>query len=212
MNYIYDVLLNFQTEYYDFFEWNQNDNIYHMRKTPIIKINKKRLNELKNNIVKFDDDTLNIINSKSERFKQNNISKLKYIFIVGDEHECLAIKLNKNGVISQKSSLLPNEQDDVIEILKLQPEIKLNYKIIKQKQINNFKTRFEIENEKFIIDELNKIYQQNNFQKLNYLCLECFNKSETNINKAYIKLKQEIKKTNKNFKKLYNIFKMINQK
>ena len=89
MNYIYDVLLNFQTEYYDFFEWNQNDNIYHMRKTPIIKINKKRLNELKNNIVKFDDDTLNIINSKSERFKQNNISKLKYIFIVGDEHECL---------------------------------------------------------------------------------------------------------------------------
>ena len=165
MNYIYDVLLNFQTEYYDFFEWNQNDNIYHMRKTPIIKINKKRLNELKNNIVKFDDDTLNIINSKSERFKQNNISKLKYIFIVGDEHECLAIKLNKNGVISQKSSLLPNEQDDVIEILKLQPEIKLNYKIIKQKQINNFKTRFEIENEKFIIDELNKIYQQNNFQK-----------------------------------------------
>ena len=144
--------------------------------------------------------------------KKWKISKLKYIFIVGDEHECLAIKLNKNGVISQKSSLLPNEQDDVIEILKLQPEIKLNYKIIKQKQINNFKTRFEIENEKFIIDELNKIYQQNNFQKLNYLCLECFNKSETNINKAYIKLKQEIKKTNKNFKKLYNIFKMINQK
>ena len=212
MNYIYDVLLNFQKEYYDFFEWNQNDNIYHMRKLPILKITKKELDEIKNNIVKFDNNTLNIINSKSERFKKNAISKLKYIFIVGNDHECLAIKLNKNGIITHKSSLLPNEKDDVIDILKLQKEINIGYTIIKRQSINNFKTRFEIENEKFILDELDKIYKQNNFQKINYLCLECFNNSESNIDKAYLKLKQEIKKTNNNFTKLYNIFKMISQK
>ena len=212
MNYIYDVILNFQKEYYDFFEWNQNDNIYHMRKLPILKITKKELDEIKNNIVKFDNNTLNIINSKSERFKKNAISKLKYIFIVGNDYECLAIKLNKNGIITHKSSLLPNEKNDVIDILKLQKEINIGYTIIKRQSINNFKTRFEIENEKFILDELDKIYKQNNFQKINYLCLECFNNSESNIDKAYLKLKQEIKKTNNNFTKLYNIFKMISQK
>lgn len=212
MNYIYDVLLNFQKEYYDFFEWNQNDNIYHMRKIPIIKISTIQLNEIKNNIVKFDNNTLNLINSKAERFKKNTISKLKYIFIVGNSEDCLAIKLNKNGIITHKSSLLPNEQDDIIEILKLQQEINLNYTVIKKQPINNFKTRFEIENEKFILDELNKIYKQNDFQKINYLCLECFNQSEINIDKAYFKLKKEIEKTNNNFTKLYNIFKMINQK
>ena len=47
MNYIYDVVLNLQKEYYDFYEWNQNDNIFHMRKIPIIKINKKQLLEIK---------------------------------------------------------------------------------------------------------------------------------------------------------------------
>ena len=212
MNYIYDVLLNFQKEYYDFFEWNQNDNIYHMRKIPIIKINKTQLNEIKNNIVKFENNFLNLINTKAEIFKKNNISKLKYIFIIGNNQECLAIKLNKNGIISHKSSLLPNEQDDILEIIKIQKEIKLNYTIIKNKPINNFKTRFEIENEKFIIDELNKIYKQNNYQKLNYLYLECFNHTESDINTAYLQLKQEIKKSSKNFKKLYNIFKMISQK
>ena len=212
MNYIYDVLLNFQKEYYDFFDWNTNDNLYHMRKVPIIKVNNTHLKELKNNIIKFDSNLLNLINNKAERFSKNTISKQKYIFIIGNENKCLAIKLNKNGIITHKSSLLPNEQDDIIEILKIQKETNLNYEIIKKQPINHFHTRFELENKKFIIDELDKIYKQNNFQKLNYLCLECFNQTQPTINKAYLKLKQEIQKTNKNFIKLYNIFKIISQK
>ena len=212
MNYIYDVLLNFQKEYYDFFDWNQNDNLYHMRKVPIIKVTNLNLKEIKNNIIKFDNNILNLINNKAERFSKNTISKQKYIFIISNENECLALKLNKNGIITHKSSLLPNEQDDIIEISKIQKITTLNYKIIKKQPINNFQTRFELENKKFIIEELDKIYKQNNFLKLNYLCLECFNHTEPTINKAYLKLKQEIQKANKNFIKLYNIFKIINQK
>ena len=212
MNYIYDVLLNFQKEYYDFFDWNQNDNLYHMRKVPIIKVTNLNLKEIKNNIIKFDNNILNLINNKAERFSKNTISKQKYIFIISNENECLALKLNKNGIITHKSSLLPNEQDDIIEISKIQKITTLNYKIIKKQPINHFHTRFELENKKFIIDELDKIYKQNNFQKLNYLCLECFNQTQPTINKAYLKLKQEIQKANKNFIKLYNIFKIINQK
>jgi len=50
MNYIYDVVLNFQKEYYDFYDWNKNDNIYHMRKIPILKINSKQLLDIKHKI------------------------------------------------------------------------------------------------------------------------------------------------------------------
>ena len=131
MNYIYDVLLNFQKEYYDFFDWNQNDNLYHMRKVPIIKVTNLNLKEIKNNIIKFD-NLLNLINNKAERFSKNTISKQKYIFIISNENECLALKLNKNGIITHKSSLLPNEQDDIIEISKIQKITTLNYKIIKK--------------------------------------------------------------------------------
>lgn len=212
MNYIYDVLLNFQKEYYDFFEWNKNDNIYHIRKIPIFKINNHEYQNIKKNIVKFDQNFLNSINLKTEQFKQNNLSKLKYCFIISNNKECFAIKLNKNGISINKSSLLPNEAEDILELIQLEKETKLNYQTIKQKDPKPFKTRFEIENEKFIYDCLDKIYKQNNFQKLNYLCLECFNQEEKNIITAYTKLKTEIKNTNQNFQKLYNIFKIISQK
>lgn len=214
MNYIYDVILNFQKEYYDFYEWNKNDNIYHMRKIPIIKISNKQFYEIKNNTIRFNEETLKILNSKNilaERFKQNSISKIKNTIILGDEYEALAIKLNKNGLVIFKSSLLLDEQDDVIEILKYQKEFKLNYQIVSNNKKKDFKTRFELENEKFIIKELENIYNEKNIQKLNYLCLECFNKSEKDINKAYKKLKKEITKTNNNFQKIYNIFKISKQ-
>lgn len=212
MNYIYDVILNFQKEYYDFYDWNKSDTIYHMRKIPIIKISSKQLLDIKNNVVKFYKDNLKYFNVKAERFKQNSITKIKYTIILGDEHEALAIKLNKDGLVHLKSSLLPDEQDDVIEILKFQKETKLNYQKITKSKINPFKTRFEAEHEHFIHQELDKIYKQKNIQKLNYLCLECFNTPETNINRAYEKLKKEVNKTNDNFQKIYNIFKMIKQK
>lgn len=212
MNYIYDVVLNFQKEYYDFYDWNKNDNIYHMRKIPIIKVNNKQLLDIKNNTVKFNEDTLKYFNIKAERFKQNSIAKIKYTIIIGNEYEAIAIKLNKDRIVHLKSSLLPDEQDDVVEILKFQRETKLNYQIIKKSKINPFKTRFETEHEQFIHKELDEIYRQKNIQKLNYLCLECFNAPETNINRAYEKLKKEINKTNDNFQKIYNIFKIIKQK
>ena len=213
MNYIYDVILNFQKEYYDFYEWNKNDNIFHMRKIPIVKISEKQYNEIKNNVVQFHETTIKLFNSKNaERFKQNNITKMKYTIIISTENQAMGIKINKNGIIQLKSSLLPDEQDDVIEIIKFQNEAKLEYKIIKNNKNNNFKTRFEIENEKFIYNELDKVYKQKNIQKLNYIYLECFNKQEPNIDLAYKKLKSEISKTNENFKKIYNIFKMTKQK
>lgn len=213
MNYIYDVILDFQKEYYDFYEWNKNDNIFHMRKIPILKINEKQFNEIKNNIVQFSEATTKLFNFKTaERFKQNNITKMKYTIIISTENQAMGIKINKNGIIQLKSSLLPDEQDDVIEIIKFQNEAKLEYKIIKNNKNNNFKTRFEIENENFIYNELDKVYEQKNIQKLNYIYLECFNKQEPNIDLAYKKLKSEISKTNENFKKIYNIFKMTKQK
>ncbi len=215
MNYIYDVILNFQNEYFDFYEWNKTDNIHHMRKIPILKINNQKFSEIKKHIVKFDEKLIKYLNNKNaiaERFKQNSITKMKYTFIICSDHEVMAIKLNKNGLISLKSSLLPDEEDDALEITKFQDEINLNYQIVQKNKKNNFKTRFELENENFIQTELDKVYKQKNKQKLNYIYLECFNKNEPNIDIAYNKLKKEINKTNNNFKKIYNIFKMIKQK
>ena len=212
MNYIYDMFLNFKEKLYDFYDWNTNDNITHIRKIPAFKITSKKLKDIKDNIVQIDKSFLKKIYNKTEEFKKNETNKISYIALFSDGNDILAIKFNKKGINYMKSSLAIDEQDDIIDIIKFQKEINLKYKIIKNQKQEVFKTRFEIENKKFIITELNKIYNDKNYKKINYICLECFGKPEPNINKSINKIKKEITKENDNFYKILDIFKIINQK
>ena len=43
MNYTYDILANFNETYYEFFEWNNKDELTHIKKLPIIKVDKNVL-------------------------------------------------------------------------------------------------------------------------------------------------------------------------
>ena len=43
MTYIYDILLNFKEELIEFYDWNKNDNIIHIRKIPLLKISNGHL-------------------------------------------------------------------------------------------------------------------------------------------------------------------------
>ena len=36
MNYIYDILANFNEHYYDFYDWNELDNLIHIKKQFLI--------------------------------------------------------------------------------------------------------------------------------------------------------------------------------
>ena len=212
MNYIYDVLLNFNEKFYDFYEWNTNDRIIHIRKIPTFKIQTNQLYEIKNNIIQINKQFLKNINNKTEKFNNGGILKIKYTALFSDGKDVLAVKFNKNGINYMKSDLAIDEQDEIIDIIKFQKEITLEYKTIKKQNNKFFKTRFEIENENYILNELSKIYNKKEIEKLNYIYLECFGKIEPNINKALNKIKKEIIKGNDNFYKIFNIFKINNQK
>ena len=58
MNYIYDILLNFNNYAYDIFEWNKDDKIVHLRKIPLIKLKSNDLFNLVNKKILFDKDFL----------------------------------------------------------------------------------------------------------------------------------------------------------
>ena len=140
MNYIYDVILNFQKNYYDFYEWNKNDDIYHIRKIPILKISKKDFIEIKNNNIVFDKTSINFLENpkiQAEKFNQTGITKIKRTIIIACENMAMALKINKNGQIEYKSSLLPEENEDAIEIIKFQKE---KLKVLYNKQKEPLKT------------------------------------------------------------------------
>ena len=43
MDYYYDVLLNFQDNYYMFYEWDEDDTIEYVKKIPLIHVDSKTI-------------------------------------------------------------------------------------------------------------------------------------------------------------------------
>jgi len=209
MSYIYDILLNFQKEFYDFYDWNSSDEILHIRKIPIIKVNNKDFNIIKNSVVRFSSNFLYKIQNKAEKFSKAKTNSLDYVFLVSSGVETMGLKLNKKGLNTYKSSLLIDENEEVSEIASNLEIDNIDYKIIKNCKEINFKTRKEREMQNIIINNLNRLYNNNEEEKLKFLYLDCFNKKEKNVDKIFKCLKEETLNDNKNCEKIYDFFKLV---
>lgn len=100
MEYIYDIVLNFNDCYYEFYEWNNKDKIINVKKIPVYRINDI-------DYLSFKYNKVSIIN----KFNQNY-----NIYLVTNTLEVMAIMLDKSGNIIKRSSLLLEEADEVLEI------------------------------------------------------------------------------------------------
>ena len=54
MKYAYDVVLNFNDEFYNFYEWDTDDTIAYVKKIPIYKVTNDIINDFKTNNVSLD--------------------------------------------------------------------------------------------------------------------------------------------------------------
>lgn len=207
MNFIYDILLNFNKEYYEFYEWNLDDDICHIRKMPIFKLTTKQLTDMFNNEIQVESNFMKYIYNKTEVFTKNEIKTINYACLLSDGDNVLAVKFNKNGVIISKSSLLIEEEEEVTDLvlrMKLKP---IDYKITKIGNHFQFKTRKEKEIEKFI---KTKIKEETNLEKLRYLYFDCFGKKELDRDKIINRIRKEIDTNwDEIYLKIYNFFKLL---
>ncbi len=211
MNYVYDIILNFQKHFYDFYDWNTDDEITHIRKIPLFHITNKDFKNLKSSVCKFEPEFYEKIYNHTEKFKKINVTFINYVFLVSNGKEALALKLNKDGLCTHKSSLLLDEEEEIADIAEDLKIYNLNYKIIKKGELS-FQTRAEKENLDNVANKLGYLYNHKEDEKLKFLYLECFDKTETDINKIFNILTNEIKTDSKNVEKIIDFFKIINQK
>lgn len=192
MNYIYDILLNFNKNLYEVYEWNKNDEITHIRKIPLFKITTKNLYNILNNKVKIDEDFLKNIYKKTETFLKNKINVIDYCFLVTDGKEVVALKSNEK-TITGFSKLLYEEELDVLEYSDNIKTIDIKHEILSKINLNIFETRNENNIKKYIFKNINEMINNNDYDKLNYIYLECFNqKLQGDIKKQiYIDLKDK---------------------
>lgn len=200
MNYIYDIYLNFNKILYDFFDWNKDDKIIHIKKIPIFKISNNNLKKIISHDIKINEALLNEISNKTESWNYNLEYKTCAIFTDGDD--IIAIQFDSLGKSERKSFLQMNEELEILNSIKRYKEVFISFKIL-SKTIIQFKTRKQLSDEQFIDSELKNIDNA----KLEFIYFECFNKKETNKN-LIIKNIKKISKSSKTYKKLFNILKL----
>jgi len=209
MNYIYDILINFQPNLYDVYDWNKNDDILHLRKIPMFKLHTESLKELCNYNILIANDFLVKIYNRTELFGRNKVAPLEYCFLATDLKEVVGFKLDKMGKIISYSKLLLEEEAEVLEYAQGLTTYELPYQVFEKKELFPFRTREEVKIKNYILKELKQIVKKQDEDKLVYLYLECFGekcnstqvvhtifeKLEQNWDKVYLKLYQFLKMT-----------------
>lgn len=208
MNFIYDILVNFNDDLYDFYEWNTDDDVIHIRKIPLFRISTDTLEKIKKFNVKFDVDFLKKIENKTEKFTSRNVEKINYSVLFSDANEVIALKLNEKGNNIGISKLLLDESEDVLEVVSRCSETKVLFEALNKKNVNSFKTRIQIEKTNYLTKSLQKLEKNNDIEKLRYLYFECFNEKQEEVDTIINKLKQAMS-NEKIEKTMYAFFKLI---
>lgn len=211
MIYIYDILLNWTKEdrLKEFFEWNLEDDLEHIKKIPVIRISEIMLKDLLTSKVRVDKMFLSKIKSKTESYFHNDIDIIDYAVIVTTLKKALALEFDNEGNVIYKSNLLLDEEEEVLEMGEELSVIDIDYKI---KSINNrilFLTRKEEEERNFLIKEIKRIKQNREESKLNYLYKEFFSDELSDFDSKIKVLEKEISKDYSLFHhKLYKLLKL----
>lgn len=209
MNYIYDILLNFtdSERLVEFYEWNESDCLEHIKRMPIYRISSKQMEEIFSNKIEVEKELLNKIKGQTISYK--NKKDIKYGLLISDLNKALAIEFNSKGSIISKSSLLLDEEEDIIEESYGLEETILTYKIVEPYKIDYYLTRDENFKRNYLLKELDYIDKNKDYDKLNYLYEELFEKDNLTYQEKLTRLIENIKNNyNSKHNELYEIVRL----
>ena len=211
MIYIYDILLNLRQmdEGLEFYEWKEGDLIEHIKKVPLFKVSKTLIEDLFTNKLQLDITILPKIRNKAICYFNGETKQIPYLVLLSDGRKCFAIELDNKGNTLYKSSLLLDEEEEVLEMTEELVEMPIGYKKTKIKNNKDQLTRFEKDNQKFLLRELEKI--KDNKEEINYLYEEYFDNNLTSIEDKFNTLKDNVYIGSNNYIKELKSFFLINK-
>lgn len=197
MIYVYDILLNWfqKRQVVDFFEWELNDELEHIKKIPLFKVDTTFMKDLYHSHIKLEISFLEKILDKTECYFHNEIEVIQYACLFSDGNKCIAVEFNEQGHSIYKSTLLLDEEEEVLELIEELTTILIGYQIESSQKKQDYLTRKERENKKYILKELNKIFLEQDIEKMSYLYNEYFNEPDVTLEEMYQSLKNYISDT-----------------
>ncbi len=211
MNYIYDVVLNLNPKYYEFYEWQKQDNIVNIRKIPVFKVDNQTYLSLKYNKVTVDSGFITKISSHSSIYSDNSQKQeLKNICLVTNGKEVLGLSFNNNGKLLKRSSLIFDEEQDVLEDTTRCPTTTIIF--IENKKVKpSLTSRIEQDKRNYLTKYL-KSLNENHASLLKYLYYEYYEQEETNPQIIQDKLLKELSQDwNPHLDNLYQLALLLNK-
>ena len=215
MNYAYDILVNFLegNRVYEFFEWRKEDKVKNINRTPLFLINSNKLYEIINSNVILDKEFLKLIKNKTSFFSDNNRSKVNNICVLTDRERCFAIEIDEIGNVIKKSSLLPDEEEELLIYSTNMKEYDIKYIIKNRLEKEDGYTRKEEYKIDYIKSEIKKSYEKKEYDKLNYIYDEVFKEKNRNIKFIFERLLKETINMDSNIiNKIYFILNLSSRK
>ena len=206
MNFIYDIVLNFNKDYYDFFEWNKKDSIVNIKKIPLFIVNNDIFNSMKSDFVTVNTDFIDSIKDKTYTY---NRQKIGNSCLLSNGKQVIGVLFNEKGDLIKKSSLLLDEEDEVLDEIYNDDITNIDIVKIKKGKSNDTVNRVQKEKKDFLIRYINR---EKNITNLKYLYYDYFEKDEEDSNKIRDILINEIKNNwNKKFDSFYEVVKIFNK-
>lgn len=180
MIYIYDIVLNFQSKFYKFYEWSVQDHYLNIKKIPIFRVSTKELLSFYQNEVQLKKEILEKIERQTTIYMQNNVN-YKYLLLVSNTENTLALSCDDNGIVTKISSLLFDEEEEANELAEnLEEEILID-QVCSPKEKNEFICRLKEEKMHKIRNMIQELDVNLDKEKIRYLYFDIFEKELDNV-------------------------------
>lgn len=189
MKYIYDLLLNFQDSerVFEFFEWSDEDSLEQVKRVPLFRISSFDMNSFLSSKVKVDSNFIKQIYKKSFFYNKKKFTGCLFC----DLKRVVAIEFAHDGNVLARSSLLIDEEYDVIVCARKLKLFKVCYQVLENNSLS-FYTRKEEECRKYLLSEIKFLYDEKNVLKFNYLYEELFGIENNTFSERYKKMLDKI--------------------
>ena len=215
MIYIYDILLNFCDcdQLYDFYEWNQNDNIENIKRIKLIHVDREVLDNLLYCDGNIDSNFLLKVYRTCEVYTNRKVKILDYCCLFSDGERVLAIEFDESGKPIYKSKLLIDEEEEIAILANNLEEYQITFNKKERVLQNRFFTRNEILIRNYLIKEIKDCYHKKNYGKLRFLYEEYFEEEDSSYPKMVQKLLDSMKNSlDSKHMDIYQVLKLANKK
>ena len=206
MKMIEDIVLNFSSyqETWDFFEWKEKDPILRVQKIPVFRISSFQMNDFFSFQVKGKPSFLKCIENQTITEK----GTLLYVCLLTDLNKVIGVGFDEEGFFQNKSMLLLEEEEYVIQSISKEEEENISYERIKPYQELFYFTRKEKEMRKKILDEIHLLYEKKHYDEIHYLYHEISNKKRSVKEEYHFLIKAVTSSFSKELYPLYEIIQL----